>query len=109
MGGPAKVVTKLSDTNYEVKLGKRHNKIYHSNLMKPYIQRRAIISMTINADDEEGAEILTTADMKVCGLELMVEQLTLEARLSAAQKEDLKGIISEFREVFRTVPEEQRS
>ncbi|XP_077512030.1 uncharacterized protein LOC144122958 [Amblyomma americanum] len=102
--GPAKVVSKLSDTNYEVKLGGRPNKIYHSNLMKPYIQRHAIVSMTVNAADEEGVEILTTADMKECGLELMLEHLALDARLSAAQKEDLKGIVAEFKEVFSNRP-----
>ncbi|XP_077551826.1 LOW QUALITY PROTEIN: uncharacterized protein LOC144166033 [Haemaphysalis longicornis] len=102
--GPAKVVSKLSDTNYEVKLGKRQNKIYHSNLMKPYIQRHAVVNIALNAEDEEGADILTSADVKEGTSDLLREQVRLEPSLSEAQKKDLEKIIFEFEDVFSDRP-----
>ncbi|XP_077553575.1 uncharacterized protein LOC144168472 [Haemaphysalis longicornis] len=102
--GPAKVVSKLSDTNYEVKLGKRQNKIYHSNLMKPYIQRHAVVNIALNAEGEEGADILTSADLKEGTSDLLREQVRLEPSLSEAQKKDLEKIIFEFEDVFSDRP-----
>ncbi|XP_077532684.1 uncharacterized protein LOC144145050 [Haemaphysalis longicornis] len=102
--GPAKVVSKLSDTNYEVKLGKRQNKIYHSNLMKPYIQRPAVVNIALNAEGEEGADILTSADLKEGTSDLLREQVRLEPSLSEAQKKDLEKIIFEFEDVFSDRP-----
>lgn len=102
--GPAKVISKLSDTNYEVKLGRRSNKIYHSNLMKPYVQRQAIVNLLLNASEEEGADTLTSRDLTERGSEVMLEQLNLEPRLSEAQKEDLRRIVSEFKQVFSDRP-----
>lgn len=45
--------------NYAVELeGKRRNtRVFHSNLMKPYREREAIVNLTLNAPEETPFEI----------------------------------------------------
>lgn len=52
--GPAEVVRKLSDTNYAVKIvGRREEvKVYHVNLMKPYLESQAVVCISLNSYEE---------------------------------------------------------
>lgn len=54
--GPAEVLKKLSDTNYMVRLGvrRRNVKSYHVNLMKPYVDRQAVVFLTKQVRKDAG-------------------------------------------------------
>lgn len=64
--GPADVVEKLSDTNYALRMrGRRKEvRIYHSKLMKPYWKREAVVNMTFNMPEEDGATFSEFTDRK---------------------------------------------
>ncbi|XP_075750202.1 uncharacterized protein LOC142814783 [Rhipicephalus microplus] len=102
--GPAKVLSKPCDTNYEVKLGRRPDKIY--NLMKPYVQHQAIVNLLLNASEEEEAEIFSSSEIIERKSEVIWEQLSLEPSLSEGgpEKEDLRKIVSEFGYVLSDRP-----
>ncbi|XP_075725582.1 uncharacterized protein LOC142767554 [Rhipicephalus microplus] len=102
--GPAKVLSKPCDTNYEVKLGRRPDKIY--NLMKPYVQHQAVVNLLLNASKEEEAEILSSSEVIEGGSKVIREQINLEPSLSEGgpEKEDLRKIGSEFEDVFSDRP-----
>lgn len=102
--GPAKVVSKLSDTNYEVKVGKS-NKVFHSNLMKPYVQRQALVNnLTLNAPAEEISEIPSLADVEKPAAEELLELIDKQPGLDEEQRNDLKGVVQHFEAVFSHKP-----
>ncbi|XP_075745896.1 uncharacterized protein LOC119173629 [Rhipicephalus microplus] len=106
--GPVKVLSKPCDTNYEVKLGRRPDKIY--NLMKPYVQHQAIVNLLLNASEEEEAESLSSSEVIEGGSKVIREQINLEPSLSEGgpEKEDLRKIGSEFEDVFSDCPGNMR-
>ncbi|XP_075744238.1 uncharacterized protein LOC142803020 [Rhipicephalus microplus] len=93
--GPATVLSKPCDSNYEVKLGRRPDKIY--NL-------KAVVNQQLNASEEEGAEIWSSRDIFEGGSKVIWEELNLKPRLSEVQEEDLNRIVSEFGYVFSDRP-----
>ncbi|XP_075735176.1 uncharacterized protein LOC142776102 [Rhipicephalus microplus] len=97
--GPAKVVSKLSDTNCEEKLGRRPNKIYHSNL-------KAVVHLLLSASEEEEAEIFSSSEVIERRSKVIWEQLNLESSLSdgGPEEADLRKIGSEFEDVFSDRP-----
>ncbi|XP_075745477.1 uncharacterized protein LOC142803706 isoform X1 [Rhipicephalus microplus] len=95
--GPAKVVSKLSDANCEEKLGRRPNKIYHSNL-------KAVVNLLLSASEEEEAEILSSSEVIEGGSKVIREQINLEPILSEVRKEDLRKIVLVFEDVFSDRP-----
>ncbi|XP_075724815.1 uncharacterized protein LOC142767286 [Rhipicephalus microplus] len=104
--GPANVLSKPCDSNYEVKLGRRPDKIY--NLMKPYVQHQAVVNLLLNASKEEEAEILSSSDVIEGGSKVIREQINLEPSVSEGgpEKEDLRKIVSEFGYVLSDRPGE---
>lgn len=103
--GPAKVVSKLSDTNYEVKLGKKSNKVFHSNLMKPYVQRQVLVnSVTLTAPAEEISDIPSLADVEKPAIDGLLELIGKEPCLNEEQKNDLKAVVQKFEAVFSHKP-----
>lgn len=102
--GPAKVVSRLSDTNYEVKLGRKQNKIYHSNLMKPYFHRQAVVNLTLNAPEEEPSDFLCFPQGGDAAANELLELIAEEQRLSESQRDDLREIVRDFEPVFSDRP-----
>ncbi|XP_075733978.1 uncharacterized protein LOC142775791 isoform X1 [Rhipicephalus microplus] len=102
--GPAKVLSKPCDTTYEVKLGRRPDKIY--NLMKPCVQHQAVVNQLLKASEEEEAEILSSSEVIEGGSKVIREQINLEPSLSeeGPEKEDLRKIVSEFGYVLSDRP-----
>ncbi|XP_075734551.1 uncharacterized protein LOC142775914 [Rhipicephalus microplus] len=102
--GPAKVLSKPCDTNYEVQVGRRQNKIY--NLMKPNVQRQAVVNQLLKASEEEEAGNLSSSEVIEGGSKVIREQINLEPSLSEGgpEKEDLRKIGSEFEDVFSDRP-----
>ncbi|XP_075737509.1 uncharacterized protein LOC142777099 [Rhipicephalus microplus] len=95
--GPATVLSKPCDSNYEVKLGRRPDKIY--NL-------KAVVNQQLNASEEEEAEIFSSSEIIERKSEVIWEQLNLEPSLSEGgpEKEDRRKIGSEFGDVFSDRP-----
>lgn len=102
--GPAKVVSKLSDTNYEVKLGRKQSRVFHSNLMKPYVQRQAIVNMTLNMPVEEGAEIPSLVDAEKPAIKGLLDQIGRAQGLNEEQRNDLRRVVQNFTTVFSNRP-----
>ncbi|XP_075733676.1 uncharacterized protein LOC142775727 [Rhipicephalus microplus] len=102
--GPAKVLSKPCDTNYEVQVGRRQNKIY--NLMKPNVQHQAVVNQLLKASEEEEAENLSSSEVIEGGSKVIREQINLEPSLSEGgpEKEDLRKIVSEFGYVLSDRP-----
>ncbi|XP_075731461.1 uncharacterized protein LOC142774673 [Rhipicephalus microplus] len=102
--GPAKVLSKPCDTNYEVQVGRRQNKIY--NLMKPNVQHQAVVNQLLKASEEEEAENLSSSEVIEGRSKVIREQINLEPSLSEGgpEKEDLRKIGSEFGDVLSDRP-----
>lgn len=100
--GPATVLSVLSDTNYEVKWGRKCPKVYHSNLMKPYMRRKAVVNLALNVPEDEGAEILCLSDGTVSST--LSDRVDTGNTLSKAQEEDLELLVQEFATVFSEKP-----
>ncbi|XP_075733229.1 uncharacterized protein LOC142775608 [Rhipicephalus microplus] len=102
--GPAKVLSKPCDTNYEVKLGRRPDKIY--NLMKPYVQHQTVVNQLLKASEEEEAENLSSSEVIEGGSKVIREQINLEPSVSEGgpEKEDLRKTVSEFGYVLSDRP-----
>lgn len=103
--GPAEVVEKLSGTNYAVKTGSRRNnvKIYHSNLMKPYVERQAIVNLSLNVPEEMPVDIPSLDDGQDDGLIERSEAITQEG-LEPGQIQDMRAITREFQSLFSERP-----
>lgn len=104
--GPARVLQKLSDTNYAVELeGRRRNtRIYHSNLMKPYKEREAIVNLTLNAPEEMPHEIPFLKGDGCFTVEELCAKMIIHEKLQPAQIADLTQLIGEFRTTFSDRP-----
>lgn len=102
--GPAKVVSRLSNMNYEVKLGKKQNKIYHSNLMKPYFHCRAVVNLTLNVPEEQTDFLCFPQGSDAASSEFF-ELIAEEQRLSESQRDDFRAIVRDFEPAFSDQPE----
>ncbi|XP_075743304.1 uncharacterized protein LOC142796473 [Rhipicephalus microplus] len=102
--GPAKVLSKPCDTNYEVQVGRRQHKIY--NLMKPNVQHQAVVNQLLKASEEEEAENLSSSEVIEGGSKVIREQINLEPSLSEGgpEKKDLRKTVSEFGYVLSDRP-----
>lgn len=104
--GPARVVQKLSSTTYAIKMeGRRKDvTIYHSNLMKPYREREAIVNLALNTPEE------LTTDIPIVGepIEFSIEELMTKMgncnTLQPEQLSDVKSVLQEFQGVFSSRP-----
>lgn len=106
--GPIEVAHKLSDTNYALRMPGRGNKvkIYHCNLMKPYVGRGEVVSMILNTPEEMAGDLPSLGtDMRT---ERSVDEiLSLSANkgvLEKQQVEDLRAVLGEFRDRFSGRP-----
>lgn len=105
--GPAEITRKLSDTNYVVKLpgSRKVHQVYHSNLLKPYKEREAIVNMTLNVPEEVPAEIPELApESDEVPIEKRVEDLVSKSQLTMKQKQELRGLLTEFQDRFVSEP-----
>lgn len=102
--GPAKAVSRLSNMNYEVKLGKNQNKIYHSNLMKPYFYCQAVVNLTLNVPEEQTDFLCFPQGSDAASSEFF-ELIAEEQRLSESQRDDFRAIVRDFEPVFSDQPE----
>lgn len=101
--GPAKVMQKLSDTNYVVKLpGRRKEvKIYHSNLMKPYHQRSAVVQLALNVPEELETDFPFPGQASDSqSLDILLDTVTSNSNLNAEQKRELENLLREFEGAF---------
>ncbi|XP_077549467.1 uncharacterized protein LOC144162699 [Haemaphysalis longicornis] len=92
--GPAKILQKLSETNYVVSVpGKRKlQQVYHSNLLKPYRQREAVVQMLVNIPEEIPSEIPELGPLTHDGTSRLVNDLVTKAELEPDQKRDIRGV-----------------
>lgn len=103
--GPVEVVQKLSDTNYLVTgLGRRKTQqVYHTNLLKPYQQRHAVVNMSLNQPEEMPIDFpeLTTENKDIGET---ISNLVEQAELEPDQKAELKELLFDFKETFSDTP-----
>lgn len=105
--GPGIIQHKLSDTTYVVKLPGRRKEvhIYHSNLMKPYVECVQVVNLVLNQPEEVAAELPDTPrDMTCFSVDEILNLTADSAALSESQLEDLTNLIAEHRHVFSKVP-----
>ncbi|XP_029832045.3 uncharacterized protein LOC115316745 [Ixodes scapularis] len=105
--GPVEVLHKLSDVNYVVSTpGKRKiQKVYHSNLMKPYRQRETVMSLTVNHPEEVSLEFPEISETPIaCSVEQVLEKAVVSADLEPRQLGDLKALLGEFIDQFQSKP-----
>lgn len=91
--GPVEVVFKLSETNYAVRTSRRKKElaIYHCNLMKPYVQRGAVVNMSLNSPEEMPLEVpFSIGDGGDCSVdELMSKALHPAKHWGSGRTEEL--------------------
>ncbi|XP_064465530.1 uncharacterized protein LOC135377174 [Ornithodoros turicata] len=104
--GPARVVQKLSETNYAVKMeGKRKDiQLFHCNLMKPYREREAVVNLTLNAPEEMSQDIPTAVGSPEFTIEELLRKIVNSGTLPEDQLRDVKQIFSEYQDVFSSRP-----
>lgn len=101
-------MNKLTDTNYMVKLGGRRKgvKIYHVNLMKPYVERQAVVCLSLNSYEEMPIECppgfgeLDRSEAVNKHLKKMVSH----TNLTGDQIQNLENLIEEFKGLFSDRP-----
>lgn len=105
--GPVVVKQKLSDTNYLVTSpGKRKEVvIYHSNLMKPFVERTEIVSIALNEPEEVAIPIPPIpSPCSLPSTEEILNATTEGARLNEKQRTDLKEILELYKALFSPRP-----
>ncbi|XP_077559082.1 uncharacterized protein LOC144174320 [Haemaphysalis longicornis] len=106
--GPVEVMQKLSETNYALKIPGRGKqvRIYHCNLMKPYMERSGIVNLMLNEPEELDSEILDWKEN--AGDSVSVEKIVALSvnteSLSSGQINALKRLLSEFADRFSSRP-----
>lgn len=105
--GPAKVLQKLSETNYAVESGGKRKKvrIYHCNLLKPYVGRKEIVSLAWNTPEEVPTEIPTWEGKRgEYDVDTVIAKAVKTDVLTEDQLSDLRKVISEFEGLFSDRP-----
>lgn len=102
--GPVEVLQRLSDTNYLVAVpGRRKTQVYHSNLLKPYQQRQAIVNMSLNQPEEMPVDFPELTREKN-DIHRTIGNLVEKAELKPDQKAELTELLFEFKDVFSDTP-----
>lgn len=103
--GPAKVMHKLSETNYVIRLpGRRKEvKIYHCNFMKPYRQRSAVVQLALNVPEELETDFVFPRNASNSPLTAgLLDVVTRNSNLNETQKRELDELLKEFRDLSGT-------
>lgn len=100
--GPAEVISRLSEVNYTVRLPgrKREDRVYHVNLMKPFLERAAIVSIAMNVSEEVSLEVPCFPGNTGPSVEEIIACAVNKDELGTAKVEDLKSLIQEYLECF---------
>nr|XP_033806336.1 uncharacterized protein LOC117363128 [Geotrypetes seraphini] len=94
--GPATIVKKLNQVDYQVKDGKNRIQTYHINLLKPWRDREILALWADQTpDDDLGPQI---ADMD------QAEGVNIGTQLSSEQAEQVRSLVQEFEDVFSPIP-----
>lgn len=103
--GPAEVVAKLSMTKYVVKIpGRRKEvRIYYCNLMKLYVQREAVVNMTLNLPEEMEHNFVCLSGGKGSAKEFLSRTKQRE-ELKESQLSEFCELIGEFDDCFVVKP-----
>ncbi|XP_040360535.1 uncharacterized protein LOC121048362 [Ixodes scapularis] len=107
--GPVEVIDKLSQTNYALKMPghRKQVKIYHCNLMKPFVERQGVVNLTLNMPEELPTEIPEWNGISP-GAESSVDEIMARCvnaeLLDQAQVDDLKVLLNEFSDTFSDRP-----
>ena len=104
--GPFEVLEQVNERNYLIQLPGR-TRLLHANLLKKYFERE-----TISSTETIGAAILEHHnDDKEAKVELWADggtenyrDVKINPNLTAAQTEDVKQLVYEYREIFTDVP-----
>lgn len=105
--GPAIVQEKLSETNYVVRMpGRRKEiRIYHTNLMKPYVERVHVANIALNEPDEQQIQMPELDQTKkVLTADEVIQVAVDPTEVSESQLSELKELIGEFPGLFSTIP-----
>lgn len=104
--GPAEVVERLSDTNYVVKMpGRRKEvKIYHSNLMKPYKEREAVVQMALNIPEEVETDFEYPEQKHDNSFDKLLADIEENTHLSNQERQELIELVREFEGSFSDMP-----
>ncbi|XP_064465312.1 uncharacterized protein LOC135376767 [Ornithodoros turicata] len=105
--GPVEVVTVLSDTNYAVRMNGRRKelRVYHCNLMKPYRERQAIVSMALGSSDEICAEMpLSIGEISSTTVDRVVNVAVDSSQVNEKQLNELRDLLGRFQDVFSDKP-----
>ncbi|XP_064463444.1 uncharacterized protein LOC135374410 [Ornithodoros turicata] len=105
--GPVEVVNKLSETNYIIKMtGRRKElRIYHTNLIEPYVERQHVESLALNVREEMPLDIPEIAkECKSYTVEEVTKKAVKNGELNESQMKDIEILVSEFIELFTDRP-----
>ncbi|XP_064482847.1 uncharacterized protein LOC135395680 [Ornithodoros turicata] len=106
--GPFKVIRKLSDTTYmiEFKGRKKEVRTYHTNLMKPYLSSTHVVSVALNVPEEQPSDLVEWGDVKEssANIDEIVQTVLSNAKLSEQEKEDVKQLVQDFKDLFSDYP-----
>lgn len=72
--------------------------------MKPYIQRQAIVNLTLSMPAGETAESPSLENAEKPAINGLLEQVSRDQGLDKEQKDDLKAVVQNFRTVFSNRP-----
>lgn len=93
--GPAEIIECVSEVNYLVRLpGRRQEEqVYHVNLLKPYFERRKMVSIALN----HSQDVTTEVPYFLCEMAQTIEQIIAhsvdKSELNNEQIEDLRRVI----------------
>ena len=100
---PITVLRRVNERNYELALGNGTLKIFHVNKLRRYNERIETIALVVTVDTEENYEdsfIPAIRDDDVTD-EVDCSKFKIETSLPQEQKDSLRNLLVEFKDVFR--------
>lgn len=80
-------------------------KIYHSNLMKPYKEREAVVQMALNVPEEVETNFQYPEQKHENSFEKLLADIEENAHLSNQERQELSELVREFEGSFSDTPE----
>ncbi|XP_064485140.1 uncharacterized protein LOC135397466 [Ornithodoros turicata] len=106
--GPFTVLRKLSDTTYMIQFRGRKKEVrtYHTNLMKPYISVTHVVSVALNAPEEQPSDVPEWGDIgdNQPTVDEIVRTVVGKIELSEEETDDIRRLIRDFEGLFSDIP-----
>ena len=100
--GPYQVVEKIGVCDYRIKIG-NHNRLFHINMLKKYIDREPILCAVAAILDPMDCPELEINEMPEIGKETYLD-VPISDELTEGPARDIKRLLEEYEEIFSDIP-----